>query len=467
MTADALAKRPATAGSILKERKRAFAGDDDRRVVGLGYKIDMARVKAAADPITGLGDLIDIVRNSVNCPTWNIPNIEQVRWTVAGPLTNFATTKNFSATIDIFGRPDAEGVDFIESTMAQVGELQTHTLICAIGVHIEPEPLCFTAQGNAWYHPNTAQQQKPPSPNVFSQNDRLNGALGANFAGQNPTQFMVPALLEWGWWANYAAWHMVRGFDLKWSIGQKTTLLDESLRHSAYMPPNAQEGSASSSQVDFADMIARVNARYLSRLGSSADLLKIDFQRLGSALVGGVNGVNVGMFQPSRAFELAGATYGGMDLRSMLKGNSEFRQLTIPYFLHAGVPIGLRMQESDPIQADLMRRMIDVTQGQDGTVPPFITDSANAVGGLVSPTNLGALTLGGGNTSMELPLFPGATPPVGQQIDSSRVLFKGGEFKITMLVKGFEVDEDWYNTLKNNPDLRDAFMCECGCGWAK
>src|SRR5574341_1025021 len=454
--------------SIVKERKRAFSTDDERRVVGLGYKIDQQKMKNAHDPVSaGLGDLVDIVRNSVDCPVWNIPNIEQVRWTLAGPLTNFSTEKNFGATIDLFGSDrNPDGIDYVESTMAQVGELQTHTLICAIGMHLEPEPLCWTGQGNAWYHPGTAQQQKPPSPNVFSENDVNNGALGGNFSGTTATQFMMPALIEWGWWANLAAWHMVRGYDLRWMIGQKTNLLDENLRHTAYMPPNAQEGSASSSQVDICDMVRRITDRYTARLGSAADLLKIDFQRLGSAQAG-APAVNLGIFQPSRAFELVGATYGGMDLRSMLKGNSEFRQLTIPYFLHAGIPIGLRMEECDSVQANLMRRFIDVTQGQNANVPPFITDTANVFGGLVTAPTSQAITLTGTNVMLELPLFPAGNAPVAQQMATSRVLFKGGDFKITLLIKGFEVDEDWFNTLKNNPDLRDGFMCECGCGWAK
>lgn len=459
-----LAPRPIAERTVIKERKRGFSSDDERRVVGLGYKIDNAVLKAT-DPMTGLGDLVDIVRNSVDCPVWNIPNIEQVRWTMAGPISSAAVTQNFGATIDLFGSArNVDGIDYVESTMAQVGELQTHTLICAIGFHLEPEPMCWSAQGNAWFHGGTTGQIKPPSPNVFTALDVASGTLGGDFAGgAEATQFMMPALLEWGWWANVAAWHMVRGYDLRWMIGQKTNLLDENLRHTAYMPPNAQEGSASSSQVDIADMVRRVNDRYNSRLQSTADFLKIDFQRLGSVGAGGAPfAAGSGLFQPSRAFELVGATYGGMDLRSMLKGNSEFRQLTIPYFLHAGIPIGLRCEQSDSVQAGLMQRMMDVAQGQNGSsIPPFINDTGNVIGGLNQFTNTGAAVV------PELPLFPPAAPPIAQQIDTSRALYKGGDFKVTLLVKGFEVDEDWFNTLKNNPDLRDAFMCECGCGWAK
>jgi hypothetical protein len=68
---------------------------------------------------------------------------------------------------------------------------------------------------------------------------------------------------------------------------------------------------------------------------------------------------------------------------------------------------------------------------------------------------------------LELPLDPDAATGVPQQVPTSRALFKGGDAKLTQGIKGFEVDSDWFNTLKNNPDLRDAFMCECGCATPK
>jgi hypothetical protein len=52
-------------------------------------------------------------------------------------------------------------------------------------------------------------------------------------------------------------------------------------------------------------------------------------------------------------------------------------------------------------------------------------------------------------------------------VQTQRRMYKGGEFKQTIHLKGFEVDSDWYTMLQNNPQLRDAFLCECGCGWPK
>jgi hypothetical protein len=460
----------------------------ERRTIGLGARPDDGKIKAASAglgaiakgemPSThlglgaldttkpmagqvarrGLGDLIDAVRNSVACPIWNMPVIESSRGTFGGPLLDGDITRLFGAKINPFGWSEStSGLDSFDTTLAQNGELQTPTLVCAVGWKLQPEPLCFTAEGNAWTAPESPQGQ-PFSPDVFTQNDLTNLAI-LNATQRDAGQVFEPAVLEWGWPMNYACWHMVRGYHLRWMIGQHTNIFDESLRNTAVMPTNAQEGSASSSEVDVNEFIARANQRYVGvgGLGSTMVFLKFDAIRLGSRTIGGAN---VGMFSPSRSGELVGATYGGMDLRSLLKDNNEFRKLAIPYFLNAGIPIGLYAQVSDEFQANIMREYLSATQtaGTGGvTVPPAILDAANiSVGDTTTGTNV----------FQELTLD--ATPTnIAQQVLSQRRLFKGGDLKVEVDIKGFEVDEDWYNVLKNNAELRDAFMCECGCAWPK
>jgi hypothetical protein len=442
--------RPSTLKPKFKLLKRPEP--DGKRTVGFGSPPDMVKIKAAANPRDGLGSVVDMIRDSMNCPIMNMAVIEQTRWTLLGPISDFAVQKNFGAEIDIFASDkNPEGIDYVETTMAQVGELQTHTLACAIGFHLEPEPLCWTADGNAWTHPVTGQVQ-PPSPDVFTQNDRFNGALGAAFAGTGPTQVIVPAVLEWGWWAGYVAWLMVRGYDLRWRIGQHTNIMDEVLRHTAYMPPNGQEDTGSDSEVDIVEFVRRVNNRY-EELGSALDFLKVNRIRIGSV---GAGAANFGIFRPSRDHERVGTTFGGISLRSMLRGNSEFRKLAIPYVIRAGVPIGLFAQEADTTQADLMRDYLSITQGEGGAIPPLVTDAQNI---LAAPDGTGVAPVALERT------FDGLNVP--QQVDAERAIFKGGELKITLAIKGFEVTDDWYTMLQNNPDLRDAVMCECGCVWAK
>lgn len=443
-----LASTQRTFQGRVREIERPTGAAAKGRVLGLGRTQSGELIRGAGP--AGLGDIIDAINANKRCPIYNMPVIEQVRWTIGGPMLDADVTRTFGAQIDPFGSGRSPaGVDFVETTMAQTGQLQTYMLACAIGFHVEPEPLCFTVQGNAWSRP-VAAVQPPPSPDVFTDHDRDDGAISANVA--DGSEIFLPAVLEWGWWANKLLWCLVRGFDLRWKVGQHTNIMDEQARHTAFMPPNAQEGSASSSQVDIIDFVRQTNERYDS-LGTALDFLKIDFLRIGSV---GTGTANVGIFRPSRAFELVGATYGGMDLRSMLKGTSEFRNLTVPYIITPGVPIGLYLQESDSIQAGLMRRYLSITQGQNGAVPPQITDDANILAGV---------TATGANVMLERTLD--ATPAnVPQQVDTSRVVFKGGEFKLGLLVKGFEVDSEWGDVLKSNPDLKRAVLGECECDWA-
>lgn len=413
------------------------------RTIGVGRAPDKDKIKSNRQD--GCGDLISQIQSFKSCPVYNMPVIEQVRQTFSGPLLDADIQRTFGATWDPFAQGlDPAGASFVETTMAQPGQLQTYTLVMAIGVHLEPEPYCWTAQGNAWNHPAGTVNQ-PPSPDVFTGNDVANGALGASFTGGSPTQTMLPAVLRWGWWINKALWCFARAYNLRWMIGQHTNIMDEQLRHTAYMPPNAQEGSASSSQQDIITAVRQSNDYYGS-LGAAFEFLKTDFLRLGSATSGGVN---VGVFRPSRALEVVGATYGGGDLRSMIKNNSEFRELSLPYLITPGVPIGLKCQETDSVQAALMRSFFSITDGFNTTVPPQITDAADV---------LAALTAGGTGNVMLEQTFDAAPVLVPQQMNAQRVPFKGGEWKMGILLKGYEVDQNWGDVLRGDPEIRNIVL---------
>jgi len=406
---------------------------------GLGAVRDAATLKS------GFGSILDLIQESANAPYWNMDIIEQVRWTMAGPQTDQSIESNFGATIDIYASGKSPvGIDFVETTMAQPGQTQTNFIACYVGFHCEPEPLCFTARGNAATHP-TSGVAKPPSPSEFTQNDLFNGAMGAAFAGGTPAQVFLPAVMRWGWWANYACWHLVRAYNYRWKIGQHVNIMDEQLRHTAYMPPNAQEGSASNSQVDVITFARNMNQRYDS-LGSALDFLPVDFLRIGSAATGGVN---VGRFVPTRDFEIVDATYGGMDLRSLLAGKSEFRKMCIPYLIPRGVPIGIFLQETDTVQGDQMRQFLSITQQLGGAIPPSLTPDLN--------WNSGP-TAGGASPVMLERTLDGADVP--QQVEAQRVIFEGGDLKLTLPIRGFEVSQDWYNELTANAEVRAAvFDC--------
>jgi hypothetical protein len=426
-----------------REVRKAREAPKDRYVVGAGKSIDLAKVRSAAELRNGFGSILDLMQESANTPYWNMDVIEQVRWTMTGPQIDESVQANFGAEIDLFGSGKSpNGIDFVETTMAQTGQTQTNFVACYVGFHMEPEPLCFTARGNAFTHPTTGQA-KPPSPDVFTQNDRVNNAIltAAQVAAGG---IVLPAVWRHGWWANYCCWHLARAYNYRWKIGQHVNIMDEQLRHTAYMPPSAQEGSASSSEVDVVTFERNLNQRYDS-LGSALDFSKVDFLRIGSDIFGGVN---VGRFTPTRDFEIVGATYGGMDLRSMLKGNSEMRKLCVPYVIPRGVPIGIFLQECDTVEGDQMRQFLSITQGLGGAIPPALTPDGNW---LAAPTSTGA------NVMLERTL---SGPDVPQQIDAERVVYQSGDLKLTLPIRGFEVSQDWYAQLSSSADIRAAVF-EC------
>lgn len=445
-----LVKRPSGSGTRIIVSERPKPNVD--RVLGLGRPINTMMVAKAANLREGLGNVCDAIKSSLACPVWNMPVIEQVRWGMDGPQTDLSIKKNFGAEIDLFGSDKgADGIDFIETTMAQPGETQTHMICTAVLFHLEPAPFNFTAKGNAWTHPTTGSTQ-PPSPDVFTQNDRVNGALGAAIGGTTPTQVFLPALIEYGWWAGLASWHMSRGYNMRWRIGQHTNVMDEVLRHVAYVPVNAQEGSASMSELDLAQIVRDMNNRYES-LGSALDFLKVNRVRIGSV---GTGAANLGIFRPSRDEELVGVTFGGVDICSPLRNNSEARKLSVPYWIQKGVPIGLFLQENDTDQGNQMREAMSITNSFGGAIPPIVTDAGN-INSVPDGT-------GSGNVALErtLDTSPANVP---QQVDAERAIFKAGPFKLTLGVKGFEVDDDWYNACQNNADLRSIIMSECKTAW--
>jgi len=398
-------------------------------------------------------DIVAAIKSVTSCPQFALPTVEEVRIALGGPLNDSTVARVFGAQFDPFNlSKDSAGLASIETTMRKIGTTQTWFFATAIGLKLQPEPLNWATLGNAWTRP-AASGAQPISPDVFTQNDRANGALGAAIAAG--TQTMNRATLWWGGWMNYAFWHMCRAYNLVWQISTNTLILNDMMRNTAYMPPNSQDGSSSDSQVEITEFVHRLNDYYNSPdIATLLTFLRVNRRRIGSANVG-AGATNVGIFKPTNDYNLVDATFGGMDLRSLLMGNSEFRELSVPYVIPPGVAIGLYAQEVDTYQGALMRQYLSVTQGFLSTVPPFVSDTGNIAGldgSGVSPVGLE-------RTLDAAPAF------VAQQVDSQTGLYKGGEGKISFEVKGFPVDQDWAKYLENNKTIREAVMARAGFGW--
>jgi hypothetical protein len=390
---------------------------------------------------------IGAVQNAMQAPTYNLPNIETVRIHYDGPLSDQNVGGSFGPSINPLGSNAATppaGASSVESTMAEPGKLQTYALILAIGWHLEPEPLQFEAKVNAWTTPTTGSKQ-PVSPDDFTLAD-LTTTLGLTGA-----QTMVPGVLEWGWWAEKAFYHMSRAYNLVWQWGQQTNIVNDSLRFTAYTPSSGQEGGASSSEVDINAFIRQTNQYYFTQLGSPSIALPIDRTRIGNMTLNGTAGLSV--YRPTRTYETVGATYGGMGLRSFLRGNTEWRKLTVPFLLKPGVPIGLRADVKNGDDQLLMQQYFAASQLLNGVVPADFTSYQNV--------SLGAGVTGTNQIGNE-PSLDSTVAPQPLTTITDRVVFKGGGFKITVGLKGFELTDDQAAMLADS-NFTAALTSQCGC----
>lgn len=373
------------------------------------------------------------------CAVYALPTVAKVQWDVQGVMSNAAVQKTFGSTISIFANPDPDGVDEVFNTPGLInGEFQTPVLACAIGVHLEVGPFMFAARGNSFPRPASPPAAKQFSPDAWTVNDQTNAWTGA-IAPSNR------ALLVYNEPAARFFWCLVRGYNLRWTYGSQINILDEQLRETAYMPPNPQEGSASSSELDLLRVAREVNDRYASTaIGSVADFTIIDTVRTGS--IG--SGPNLGLFAPSNDFQTVPITYGGADLRSKIGigQNSEFRSLTNPRILRSGVPIGMEFDERNSILGNLGRSEIDATQGYNAGVPAVFTESSDF--NVTASSEFLERTVDGLN--------------VEQEVIAGTALYKGFNMLLSNEIKGWELSEGLYNTILNAPDLAAKLCTECG-----
>lgn len=420
-------------------------------------RLGMGRLPRIANPGMGASRddqqrFLGAVIQAMQAPAYVLPNVEIVRWHFDGPLTDAAVNATFGASIDPLGSGRNNpplGANSVESTMAVPGQFQTWTLILAIGIHLEPEPLSFTAKGNSLTPVPSTSIPQPVSPDDLSILDRT---VATTTLGLTTGQVMTPADLEWAWWVEKAFWHMSRAYNTVWQWGQATTLINDSLRYTAYTPGNAQNGSSSSSEIDINAYVRQVNGYYTGTIGSNAIFLPIDRTRIGNMTLGGNAGSSV--YRPTRAYETVGATFGGIGLRDQLRGNAEWRKLTSPFLMKPGVPIGLRMDVKNSDDQQQMQQWMAASQLLNGAVPADFTSFAN----INSGAGVTAGTLVGMEPSLDTPV---AAQPITTITD--RVVYKGGTWKMTMALKGFELTDDQAQLVATNSDFRSALMEGTGC----
>ena len=123
-------------------------------------------------------------------------------------------------------------------------------------------------------------------------------------------------------------------------------------RTSSTSVPSRTPKRAGTSEVAIIEFVAQVNATYRSK-GSATIFLPTNFRRVGSVTVGGAN---VGIFHPTRDFDLAPVTWGGLRWQGYGCRGQMYRPVESPCFLERGIPIGMLFVVQDAVHQAFMLR---------------------------------------------------------------------------------------------------------------
>lgn len=391
----------------------------------------------------GLGEApsTDTMAAVMGCGFTQVPVIEYVTWTVNTPLTDSQITSTFGDEIDVLQSPKQgglAGVDQIDSSFIVNSILQVNMLAVGYGMHFFGEPQSFTQVGNALSPMSATATASPVSPDVWTLNDLqvLGLPTGATY---------YPAVLEWGYATWEALWHMANAYQFQWVMNQRYLLINELAADTCYFGPYAEAVAAGTSEVAVQQFARQANNRYRAQ-GGSSEFVPVNARRIGSVngspLPSGATG-NTGLFHPTRDFDLAPVTHGGLRNQGGLACCQPFRKLIRPVLLEQGIPIGMKLVVQDAVHQAQMQRYLSISEAQGGTLANVLFDA--------NDTGTSAASSGAGVPAMpELTLDQGANQFANQRVTTSRVIMKGGVLKLAILIKGFEVWGPWKDAIIRN-----------------
>lgn len=359
------------------------------------------------------------------CPFNQVPVLEYVTLTIPLPIQDTAITATFGDTINVLnvGQSAPQGVVSVDSSFAINGILQSNMFVCGIGIHAFGEPISFSQIGNSVLSSLTAF---PISPDIFSNNDVTNGALG-------PSVAMTPAALEWGFADWMALWHMMNAYQFQWTFCQRYLLINELATDLSYYGPFADGKGMGTSDVIVQQYIKQVNSYYRANGGSV--FLPATHRRVGSVNTG-ATGItltgNTGVYHPTSDFRLSRVTFGGLSNQGSSSG-LPFRKLTKPIYLQAGLPIKMQLVAQDAYHQQQMQRYMSISEGA-GNNATALVQVDSVLHGLQAPVSPAGL---------ELTLDQGGNQFSAQGTNTDLAIYKGGVCKISMQLKGFEVCGAW------------------------
>jgi hypothetical protein len=362
----------------------------------------------------------------LNCGYTQMAVLEYIKWSIALPLLDADLTQTFGDRIELMGN-DPDGVANVDSSFPGTNQtLQVDMLVMAYGCHVWAEPIKLAAIGNAI---PIASATPIWSLDAFTSNDLASGNMG-------PTSGIAPAILEWGYDAQMAAWQMAEAYNFIWRIHQRVLLVDEPLADAAYYGTYGEAVAAGDAQVGLQRYALATNQRYRS-LGSPTIFQPPVARRVGSV----TNGVaNVSDSHVTNDFGLVDLQTGGLRNQGGAFNGNPFRRLARPALLCAGIPIWMYLEERDQAAGDRMRQYMSISEGVGGgttAVVPF--DSI--VNGLTP--------VAAGNVGIEQNLDAGLIN-VPQQANTNKTYFKGGNMELSIFLKGFEPYGPWVQFIRQN-----------------
>lgn len=409
---------------VPREPSHRFANTRDPLV-----KVPFGLGQPPPDVTNQPGAMPGAAERCLKCSFGNVPVVEEVVWTILLPMSHANVQTTFGDTINLFNPSGpAAGVCSIDSTFLVNGILQTDLYCTGIGIHVFVEPLVFTALGNGWTAP-AAPSQAPPSPDVYTADDVAQNclALPANTA-------MTPASLDWGNCAWDAAWNFINAYQLQFRTNQRELMLNELLADVSYFASFGDAIAAGTSEVTVIEYAALVNENYRA-LGSTTIFLPANFRRYGS--IGTTSTLTKGLFHPTRDFDFAPATHGGLKFQGSSCKGQMYRQVERPCFFERGIPIGPQFVAIDPCHQARFQAAISI-------------DSFTGSQNLQLDVNVSGNTLVAANGPLEQTLDLTTPSNVPQSVPTVRQVYKGGILKLGVKLKGWEMPGAWKDWCKAN-----------------
>ena len=410
------------ARSLLNKKSIKYGGESREKVMRVPFGL-------GAPP----GD-DEAGKKCLRCGFGNIPVVEEVVWTIPLPLTAEQAQTTFGDTVNpLSGSSAVPGVASIDSTFLINGILQTDILAQGIGVHVFCEPSSFSTIGNAWMAPSQTSVP-PPSPDVWTVNDITSDVLGVPIAAALASY--TPAVFEWGAATWRAGWNFINAYQFQWKTNQRELVLNELAADISYFGSFADAEASGTSELPIIEFVALVNAYYRAQ-DSATIFLPVNFRRVGS-VTGAfpfVTGNNIGIFHPTRDFDLAPVTWGGLRWQGYGCRGQMYRPVESPCFLERGIPIGMIFIAQDAVHQAQMIEALTIDN------EPFGFN-------VVPDANVSDTTLAPIGTSLGAPIMLeqtlDSTPiNVPQQVNVNRQIFKGGIFKLGIKIKGWEMPGGW------------------------